>query len=153
MSGGADSLGPELLAVVARLTRWATSNATMEVTPAQGRLLAQVEASQPVRIGDLARADHCSQPTMTAQVSRLEGRGWLTRCHDQSDARAVLITLTSAGGTMLGDLRRARSAVVKPLIEGLGPDQRRTLADATRILSQALDAASDSGDPRRGDEN
>ena len=61
--------------MVARLNRLATQRAGLEVPYAQVRLLAQVEEQGPARISALAAADHCSQPTMTTQVQRLEAEG------------------------------------------------------------------------------
>jgi hypothetical protein len=57
-----DPIGAELLRVIARINRWATRQADVRIPPAQGRLLAQIDELGPARIGDLARADHCSQP-------------------------------------------------------------------------------------------
>ena len=68
-------LGADLLAVVARLNRLATQRIQMPLPAAQARLLATIEAQGEARIGDLAAVDHCSQPTMTTQVRRLEEAG------------------------------------------------------------------------------
>ena len=48
---------------------------------AQARLLSTIEDQGDARISDLAALDHCSQPTMTTQVRRLEDAGW---CHAPS---------------------------------------------------------------------
>ena len=68
-------LGADLLAVVARLNRLATQRIQMPLPSAQARLLATIEMQGEARIGDLAAVDHCSQPTMTTQVRRLEEAG------------------------------------------------------------------------------
>ncbi|ETW21510.1 MarR family transcripitonal regulator, partial [Mycobacterium gastri 'Wayne'] len=68
-------LGADLLGVVARLNRLATQRIQMPLPSAQARLLATIEAKGEARIGDLAAVDHCSQPTMTTQVRRLEEAG------------------------------------------------------------------------------
>lgn len=140
-------LGQELLAVVARLNRWATRNATLDVSPAQGRLLAQLEEIGPARIGDLAKADRCSQPTMTAQVQRLEAEGWTTRRADPADARATLIALSASGQEALTQVRRARSAVVAPLIGRLDSAERQSLHESLTVLGRVLDAATDGSAP------
>jgi DNA-binding MarR family transcriptional regulator len=136
-----DPIGAELLRVIARINRWATRQADVRIPPAQGRLLAQIDELGPARIGDLARADHCSQPTMTTQVQRLEERGWVRRVSDPVDARAVLISLTDLGRTLLTDVRRERAAVLAPYVDGLSESQRARLADAVATLSDVLDAA------------
>jgi len=135
-------LGPDLLAVVARLHRWATRHATLPISPAHARLLAQIDELGPSRIGDLARADHCSQPTMTTQVRRLEALGLVRREPDPVDARAVLITMTQEGGRLLAQMRKARATVVAPLFDRLSDQERRRLRDATAVIAGLLDSQS-----------
>jgi DNA-binding MarR family transcriptional regulator len=133
-------LGSQLLAVVARLHRWATRHANLPMSPAHARLLAQVDELGPARIGDLARADHCSQPTMTTQVQRLEQLGLVTRTADPSDARAVLIDVTSSGRALLAQMRLARAAAVAPLFAELTDDERRQVRSTLAILTRLLDS-------------
>jgi DNA-binding MarR family transcriptional regulator len=135
------ALGAELLSVVARLNRMATRRADLPVPYAQARLLAQIEESGPSRVCDLATADHCSQPTMTAQVQRLETGGWARRRPDPSDARAVLVDITPAGRAVLDDIRRRRARVVAPELDGLTAEERATLADGVKILQRVVSAA------------
>jgi len=137
----ADTLGTDLLNVVARLNRLASQQATLAFPYAQVRLLAQIEERGPSRISELADADSCSQPTMTAQVQRLEAGGWVSRVTDPSDARAVLISITDAGAATLDTARAARSAVITPHLAALRPAERATLADAVPVLRRLLAAA------------
>lgn len=141
MTGPVTPLGAELLSVIARINRWVTRQADLDIPPAQGRLLAQIDELGSARIGDLARADHCSQPTMTTQVQRLEERGWVTRVADPVDARAVLISLTTAGEDLLTAVRRERAAVLAPYIESLAATDRARLGDAVAVLTEILAAA------------
>jgi DNA-binding MarR family transcriptional regulator len=142
VSLAAEQLGSELLSVVARLNRLATQRAGLDVPYAQVRLLAQVEEQGPARISALAAADHCSQPTMTTQVQRLEAEGWVTREADPADARAVLVTITEAGADALRDARARRAEVVAPHLAALTTDEQDTLTDAVEILRRLLgDAA------------
>jgi DNA-binding MarR family transcriptional regulator len=134
-------LGDELLGLVARLNRWATRQARLEAPPAQVRLLAQIHELGPVRIGDLALADHTSQPTMTTQVRRLEEHGWATRSADPEDARASLITITALGSQILAGARRARAEALRPVIDALTPADQDRLRDAVDVLRAVVDAA------------
>ena len=131
-------LGSDLLSVVARLNRMATQRAQMEMPSAQARLLAQVEEQGPARISALASADHCSQPTMTAQVQRLEAEGWVRRETDPADARAVLVTITATGRAALHQARNRRAEVVAPCLAALDDPDRAVLADAVDILRRLL---------------
>ena len=134
-------LGDELLGLVARLNRWATRQARLEAPPAQVRLLAQIDELGPARIGDLAHADHTSQPTMTGQVRRLEENGWARRDPDPQDARATLITITPAGAEVLATARRSRAQTLRPVLDQLGEADRARLRDAVEVLRAVVDAA------------
>jgi DNA-binding MarR family transcriptional regulator len=131
-----DDLAPRLLSAVARLNRWASRQAGVSASVAAWRLLAALDELGPSRIGELARADNCSQPTMTGQVRRLEEAGWVRREPDPGDARAVRIALTPTGAGHLQAARQARSRVLAPRLDGLTEQQRRTLADAVVVLEE-----------------
>ncbi len=136
-----ESLGSDLLGVVARLNRLATQRADIDLPYAQVRLLAQVEQEGAARISELAAADHCAQPTMTTQVQRLETGGWVQRRPDPSDARAVLVSITPAGAAAIAKARAGRAAVVGPHLARLDEHERETLADAIAILRRVLASA------------
>jgi DNA-binding MarR family transcriptional regulator len=135
-------LGADLLAVVARLNRLATQRIQMPLPSAQARLLATIEAQGEARIGGLAAVDHCSQPTMTTQVRRLEEAGLVTRTVDPADARAVRIRITPAGMRTLNAVRADRAAAIEPQLARLEPVDRQVLADAVKVLRRLLDNAS-----------
>jgi DNA-binding MarR family transcriptional regulator len=140
-SGPQPGLGADLLAVVARLNRLATQRIQMPLPAAQARLLATIEAHGEARIGDLAAVDHCSQPTMTTQVRRLEDAGLVTRTVDPGDARAVRIRITATGLSTLNAVRADRAAAIEPQLAMLGPADRQVLADAVEVLRRLLENA------------
>jgi DNA-binding MarR family transcriptional regulator len=135
-------LGADLLAVVARLNRLATQRIQMPLPSAQARLLATIEAQGEARIGDLAAVDHCSQPTMTTQVRRLEEAGLVSRTIDPADARAVRIRITPQGVRTLTTVRTDRAAAIEPQLAQLEPLDRQVLADAVEVLHRLVDNAS-----------
>lgn len=139
---GAQGLGADLLAVVARLNRLATQRIQMPLPAAQARLLASIEAHREARIGDLAAVDHCSQPTMTTQVRRLEEAGLVTRMVDPGDGRAVRIRITAAGRRTLEAVRADRAAAIEPQLALLDPADRQVLMQAVDVLRKLLDNAS-----------
>ncbi|WP_018157476.1 MarR family winged helix-turn-helix transcriptional regulator [Demetria terragena] len=131
--------GDRLLSTAARLSRWATRRADLELPPAQARLLALVLEIGPARIGDLAQADHCSQPTMTIQVQRVEAYGLVVRKPDPSDARASLVEATDEGRQVIARLREARSKALAPMMDRLSPDDERVLDEAIAIMQRMID--------------
>lgn len=135
------ALGADLLAVVARINRLANQRIELPLPFAQARLLATIEDQGQTRISDLAAIDHCSQPTMTTQVRRLEDAGLVSRSEDPGDARAVLIGITEDGRRILERVRADRSAAINPYLEHLDDAERAALVDAIRVLRGLLDDA------------
>lgn len=143
-TGAADiTLGADLLSVVARLNRMASQRVQLPLSVAQARLLALIEDLGEARISELAAADHCSQPTMTTQVRRLEEAGLTTRCADPRDARAVLIRITEHGVRTLARVRQDRGAAIEPQLARLAPADRQAVADAVQALQRFLIDAAD----------
>jgi len=132
-------LGADLLAVVARLNRYATQRIQMQLPAAQARLLSTIEAHGEARICDLAAVDHCSQPTMTTQVRRLEDAGLVARTVDPGDARAVRIRITPEGLRTISRVRADRAAAIEPQLAKLAATDRQTLVDAVVVLRRLLD--------------
>ncbi|QCH21904.1 MarR family winged helix-turn-helix transcriptional regulator [Mycobacteroides salmoniphilum] len=130
----ADGLTADVLTVIARLNRWVSSQAELPVPTAQARLLALVGEMEDARISDLAQADHCSQPTMTVQLKRLQDVGYVERRVDSADKRAQRIKLTARGREALVAMRAQRQRVLDPWLSTLPSDEQRTLAEAARIL-------------------
>lgn len=132
------ALGADLLSVVARLNRLATQRARLPLPWAQARLLSTIEDQGEARISDLAYLDHCSQPTMTTQVRRLEDAGLVSRTTDPGDARAVLIRITERGRRTLDQARADRAAAINPRLERLSAEERQTLAASVDIIRRLL---------------
>jgi DNA-binding MarR family transcriptional regulator len=140
-------LGNELLRAVARLNRWASRHAAVEVPMAQARLLALLDELGPARVSVLAAADNCSQPTMTTQLQRLEAEGWAQRVPDADDARATLVSLTADGGAALRQARGARVAVLSPVFDRLDDVDLQRLRTAVTAIEDLLDHAAQTPAP------
>ncbi|CAN5329736.1 MarR family transcriptional regulator [soil metagenome] len=136
-------LGADLLSIVARLNRLATQRTRLPLPWAQARLLSTIEDRGEARIYDLAELDHCSQPTMTTQVRRLEDAGLVTRTVDPGDARAVLIRITDDGVDILARARLDRAAAINPVLEQLTADERDALGTAVGVMRRMLALAQD----------
>ncbi len=132
------TLGADLLSVVARLNRLANQRVRMPIPFAQARLLSTIEDRGEARISDLAALDHCSQPTMTTQVRRLEDAGMVTRTTDPQDARAVLIKITAEGKKALQQARADRGAAVDPYLERLSEADRACLTEAVDVMGRLI---------------
>ncbi len=141
MGAMSSTLGADLLSVVARINRLANQRVRMPVPFAQARLLSTIEDRGEARISDLAALDHCSQPTMTTQVRRLEDAGLVARTADPNDARAVLIRITPAGVAALRQARADRGAAIDPYLERLDDADRACLTEAVGVLRRLIEDA------------
>ena len=138
------TLGADLLSVVARINRLANQRVRMPIPFAQARLLSTIEDQGEARISDLAALDHCSQPTMTTQVRRLEDAGMVTRTSDPQDARAVLIRITADGVAALRQARLDRGAAIDPYLERLSDAERECLTEAVVVMRRLINDAAPS---------
>ena len=130
-------LGIEVVVASARLTRMASRDVSV-LPHAAMRLLGRLDELGPTRISDLAKADRCSQPTMSTLVQRQEEQGWVRRAADPADSRASLISLTDAG---LAELRRARQeagAAVAARLRQLPGTDLATLDAAVAVMHKIL---------------
>ena len=133
------SAAEDLIRAAGGLSRWASARADLGAPSAMLRLLVMVEEQGPIRIGDLAVADHTSQPAVTRQVGRLETLGWAERTPDPDDARACLVTITEPGRRALVRARRARGDALNNLLATAGIAEDR-VRDAADLLEQLLTA-------------
>jgi DNA-binding MarR family transcriptional regulator len=104
-------------------------------------VLHRVAIAGPQRITELAAYESIAQPSATTLVGRLEAHGLLARAQDPDDGRAVLVSITPAGRSLLDQRRRARAATLGAQLDTLDPEERETLADAVPILERLAEAA------------
>ena len=133
-------LAIELLVTSARFTRLAARETPTSMPRALWRALAQLEDLGPTRVSDLAAADRVSQPTATMVVQKLVERGWVERCTDPVDRRAVRVTITDAGQDALAQTRDAAADALLPRLARLDPDTLRRLTAGIEALSVVVEA-------------
>jgi DNA-binding MarR family transcriptional regulator len=138
--GNLEELSGELVVYAGRLVRAVTRRAGHRVPAATLRMLSQVDELGPVTIGRLAEADRCSQPTMSAAVSNLSGRGWALKQPNPADARSCLVTLTDEGRSVLTAARRQNAVTVADRLRATTHADEQDLATAVRVIKALLDA-------------
>jgi DNA-binding MarR family transcriptional regulator len=130
-------LGVDVVVASARLTRLA--NRDVSALPhAAMRLLGRLDELGPTRISELARADRCSQPTMSTLVQRQEDNGLVRREPDPSDSRASLITITDAGLVVLQRARLEAGTAIASRLRHLPPADLATLEAAVTVMHSIL---------------
>jgi DNA-binding MarR family transcriptional regulator len=132
-----NQLGVGVVVTSARLTRMATREVSA-LPHAAMRLLGRLDELGPTRISELAKADRCSQPTMSNLVQRQEEQGWVRRETDPADSRASLISLTHAGLVELRRARREAGAAVAARLRRLPRSDLDTLEAAIAVMHKIL---------------
>ena len=92
----------------------------------------------PTTLGELARAEQVSAPTITRLVQALEREGLVTRAAHEDDARAVRVRATPKGRRILERGRERRVAELAALLDGLTTIELETLGIAAASIERVL---------------
>jgi DNA-binding MarR family transcriptional regulator len=147
---GAQQLAPEvgltdaelagrLRVAVGLLVRRLRQRDPGHLSPAQLSALVTVEASGPMRAGDLAARENVAAPTITRLIGAMAEAGLVTRGPDPSDARGSLVALAPGGAAALDALRRERNNILSRKLAALPREQRDALAAALPALEALLE--------------
>jgi DNA-binding MarR family transcriptional regulator len=117
-------------------TAWAEDEA-MGLPRARSSALSVVAFRGPMKLGDLAAAEHVKAPTMTRIVAGLERGGFVERSVDPEDRRVVWIRATAKGRRTI---EAGRDRRVRRLVELLGAFTPAEVAELERSVSR-LEAA------------
>lgn len=135
-------LGSELVTSAARLVRAVRRRHDL---PAGFRVLSLLDEHGPLGVTPLARADRCSQPTMSATVRDLAADGWVAKQADPGDARATVVTLTPTGRAELARVRRLNGEAVAARLAASTTHSVDDLATAVAVLRDLLDRSDPEG--------
>ena len=114
----------ELYAIILRISRRIEEREALTVT--QRLALIEIVAVGPLRLSNLASRMDTTPATATRAVDRLEEIGFVKRCVDVCDARAVLVAPTASGRRwsarrrelILASLREMPASAVSPHVIG-----------------------------------
>jgi DNA-binding MarR family transcriptional regulator len=128
-------VGAMVVAVGDRL-RDATETAAGMTGPLPAALASLHEWAGGRTVDTLAGGLRLSHSRTVRVIDRLEADGLATRERDPADGRNVLVRLTPAGERAGEAVLAAREAALATALDGLGPPERRALAElAERVLS------------------
>ena len=88
----------------------------------------------PMRITDLARAEHVKPPTMTRIVAALETDQLAKRRADAADGRSARIEATRRGERLMQQGRQRRVERLGAALKGLSDEERAVLSRAAAII-------------------
>lgn len=108
------------------------------VTPSQLRVLKLVARTNARRIGDVADFLAVSNAAASKAVDRLVRRGLVRRAEAAADRRAVELSLTTEGRTLLAQYEAATNQVLKEVFGSLPEDQLEATAEFLDELSTRM---------------
>jgi DNA-binding MarR family transcriptional regulator len=104
------------------------------ITPARLSALSVLVFGGPVRITDLARAEHVKPPTMTRIVAALEAGRLAKRTSDVTDGRSARIEATRRGARLMQEGRRRRVMRLGNALKRLSNEDLAVLARAAEVI-------------------
>jgi DNA-binding MarR family transcriptional regulator len=104
------------------------------ISAAQLSALSVVGFGGPCTLGELARAEQVTPPTITRIVAALEADGLVTRHGDTKDGRVSRIAITPTGTQMLEVGRARRTARLAGRLRSLPAEDLVVLARAAELL-------------------
>jgi DNA-binding MarR family transcriptional regulator len=109
------------------------------LTPTSVSVLLKVDRVGPIRLSEVA-ADEGLNPTMLSRVvADLADSGLLVRRSDPGDRRSAWLEATARGRRLAKAMRRERTAAVNMALEGLSPEERRSIETALPALEALAD--------------
>jgi DNA-binding MarR family transcriptional regulator len=131
-------LADDLRLALGRLARRLRQQSLGDMTPSQRSVLTSLDRHGPTRMGELARIENISPPSLTGIVGRLEDRGLVTRSDDPDDARSTLVEATPKASAALAEARRQRTAFLVRGLATLTDEERKVLARVVPLLDRLV---------------
>ncbi|HUK97378.1 MAG TPA: MarR family transcriptional regulator [Gaiellaceae bacterium] len=103
-------------------------------------LIETLEAAEPIRLHDLAERLGVTAPTASRAVDGLVEHGVLERRPDPDDRRAVRISLTSEGRSLVEERKSRVLAAFLPAAAAMAPTDQERLIELLAELDRALTA-------------
>lgn len=114
------------------------------------RVLAALSYQDRQSLTELANHTAAEFSYLSRSVAGLEARGLVERLPSPLDKRTVLMSLTPAGRTLVGELAPRGAAMEKLALAGVSKaDVRITLQTLRAIYHNLVDSVDDSGAPNR----
>jgi DNA-binding MarR family transcriptional regulator len=155
MGGATDTARDETIVDVAdrlrrsmmRLTRILRQEDTDDLSPTLASVLFTIDRHGSLTLGDLARLERLTKPSVTAIVDKLVARRLIERQPDDRDRRVVRVELTTAGRRRVNARRSQRTAWLAARLGELPGPEVATLRDAAAVLERLVAEATEGSDP------
>jgi DNA-binding MarR family transcriptional regulator len=120
------------------LRRLREVDAEAEIGPSRLSVLSILVFGGASTIGELAAAEQVKASTMSKLVQGLEELGYVSRTAAATDRRSVILRATPQGRKLLLKARDRRLDLFTGMLQGAGPAELQTLAEASEIMNRLL---------------
>jgi DNA-binding MarR family transcriptional regulator len=104
-----------------------------DISTGQYSVLGVLVVQGPKTPRELAEYEKVQPPSMTRTLNCLVDAGLVTRTDHPADGRQVLMSVTERGAAVIHETRKRRDAWLAKRLAELTPEERATLAAASRI--------------------
>ena len=134
VSSRTSTLAADLRVYVMKLARRIRQQRSDEdISTGQYAVLGALVTHGPRTPRELADHERVQPPSMTRTLNCLVEAGLVMRTDHPEDGRQVLMTVTEEGTRVVIETRKRRTAWLAQRLAELTPDERATLAEASRI--------------------
>ncbi len=108
------------------------------LTPAQIRLLLELQHHTPQTIGDLSRNLCLAYGNTSAMCKKLSGDGYLRRSRSQADERIVEVTLTASGQEAIQQIEACLEKKFMPVFTKRSQENLSDILKGLHLLNELL---------------
>lgn len=109
------------------------------VSVAEAHALLELTRHAPLAQRDLAAWLRLEKSTVSRLVAQLVAQGWVQREPSAADGRVLLLSLTTEGQRIAGELAAARRARFERLLQAIPAARRNEIVNALGLLVEAID--------------
>lgn len=126
-----------------RLARILRQEDDDELSPSLASVLFMLDRQGPITLGELARRERLTKPSVTAIVDKLLHLGLIERRVDGQDRRVARVSLTAAGRRRVNARRARRTTWLAARMHELPGKDVRTLSEAAEVLERIVLSATE----------
>jgi DNA-binding MarR family transcriptional regulator len=134
---------PELAArlrlVLNRLARRLRSQTPDDLSPSLTSALVTIELRGPISLGELARCERVTPPSVTRMAASLERLGLVRRERDAADRRFARVSLTAEGRRTVQRTRTRKTAYLAKKLRRLDQAELAVMREALPVLERLLE--------------
>jgi DNA-binding MarR family transcriptional regulator len=134
---------PELAArlrlVLNRLARRLRGQTPQDLSPSLTSALVTIELQGPITLGQLARCERVTPPSVTRMAASLERLGLVRREADPADRRIARVSLTAEGRRTVQRTRTRKTAYLAKKLRKLDQSELAIMREALPVLERLLE--------------